>query len=169
MRQLALLFIEIYQRYLSPYKGFCCAYRAHTGCQSCSTLGYRAIRRYGVVDGLGVLRQRLHKCGVAYDRHHVPRPHRALRSQRGDCSPGCDVPCDGCDMPDIDCPRVGIPKGLCDAASCCDCGSCDCGDWRRDRKQKKSKREETYIPPRRNGGKPSENPEKWPEQDGSAR
>lgn len=159
MRQLTLFSIEIYKRYLSPYKGFHCAYRVHTGCQSCSTLGYRAIRRYGVVDGVALLRQRLRKCGVAYHRHHQPMPDRraALRSQRGDCDPGCDIPCDGCDMPDLDCPSFNLPKGICDAASCCDCGSCDCGDWRRDRKASKKDRkkdeQQIYIPPKRHRDK----------------
>jgi putative component of membrane protein insertase Oxa1/YidC/SpoIIIJ protein YidD len=148
MRQLALFSIEVYQRYLSPHKGFCCAYRAHTGRRSCSALGYRAIRRYGVVDGMAVLRQRLRKCGVVHRRHHMQRQRGALRSQRGDCDPGCDASCDGCDTPDIDCPGLSLPKGLCDAASCCDCGSCDCGDWRNERKRKKDE-QQVYIPPTR--------------------
>lgn len=148
MRQLALFSIEIYKRYLSPYKGFCCAYRVHTGCQSCSTLGFRAIRRYGVVDGIGVLRKRLHRCGLAYQRQHAPRPRGALRSQRGDCDPGCVMPCEGCDMPSIDCPSCDLPKGLCNATSCCDCGSCDCGDWGKDRKRKHEE-DQVYIPPLR--------------------
>lgn len=144
MRQLALFSIEIYQRYLSPYKGFCCAYRAHTGCRSCSTLGHRAIRRYGVVDGIAILRKRLQKCGVACQRQHAPRQRGALRSQRGDCDPGCG----GCDLPSIDCPSCNLPNGFCDAASCCDCGSCDCGDWRQGRQRKKEE-DQVYIPPLR--------------------
>ena len=38
MRALALVAIGAYQRYVSPYKGFCCAYRAHTSRASCSAL-----------------------------------------------------------------------------------------------------------------------------------
>ena len=52
LRCLALCAITFYQRCLSPAKGFSCAYRFHTGCQSCSVLGYRAIRRFGVWRGL---------------------------------------------------------------------------------------------------------------------
>ncbi|MDQ1813775.1 membrane protein insertion efficiency factor YidD [Massilia sp. CCM 9210] len=54
MKTLALSAIGFYQRHLSPYKGFRCAYCAYTGNASCSALGARAIRRYGVWDGLGV-------------------------------------------------------------------------------------------------------------------
>jgi putative component of membrane protein insertase Oxa1/YidC/SpoIIIJ protein YidD len=83
MKHFALALIRLYQRYLSPYKGFCCAYRTHTGCASCSTLGFRAIRRYGVTDGMAVLKKRLHRCGVAYRRFAVTPPLRS--KQAGFC------------------------------------------------------------------------------------
>jgi putative component of membrane protein insertase Oxa1/YidC/SpoIIIJ protein YidD len=135
MRTLLLAAIAAYQHYLSPHKGFCCAYRVHTGRQSCSALGFRAVRRYGVLTGLGILRRRVFLCGVAHRRYSPPhkRPHR---SQRGDC----DLPCDlNCDLPGSDaCSSLG------DVANGCDCGSCD---WP-DRKRKKSDEEKyMYIPP----------------------
>jgi putative component of membrane protein insertase Oxa1/YidC/SpoIIIJ protein YidD len=52
VKTLLLTLIRLYQRHVSPRKGFACAYRVHTGCASCSHLGYRAIRRYGVWQGL---------------------------------------------------------------------------------------------------------------------
>ena len=48
LRALALRAIGLYQRHLSPRKGFACAYRARTGGASCSELGFRAIRRFGL-------------------------------------------------------------------------------------------------------------------------
>ncbi len=36
MQRLVLWAIEVYQRHLSPRKGFSCAYRCHTGHASCS-------------------------------------------------------------------------------------------------------------------------------------
>ena len=102
MKALALWAIRLYQRTISPRKGFCCAYRAHTGHASCSALGYRAIRRFGVLDGMTVLRSRLYKCGLAHRRYTRPLVP-LLPGQRGfidcDCGPGpceCDLPCD-CD------------------------------------------------------------------------
>jgi putative component of membrane protein insertase Oxa1/YidC/SpoIIIJ protein YidD len=80
---MALAAIRFYQRFLSPYKGFTCAYHAHTGCASCSALGLRAIRRYGVKDGIGVLQMRLYRCGVAYRRFAVVAPLRS--KQAGFC------------------------------------------------------------------------------------
>ena len=69
MRAIALPAIQLYKRHLSPYKGFCCAYRSHLGRFSCSTLGFRAIRMYGVIKGIAVLRQRLKRCGVVHRRY----------------------------------------------------------------------------------------------------
>ena len=116
-RRFALAAIRAYQRYLSPHKGFSCAYRCTTGRASCSMLGYRAIRRHGVHAGLAILRMRTHRCGVAAARHRATarRPHRL---QRGDCDLGCDAG------------SWDICSGIVDGVSCCDCGSCD---WRRKR------------------------------------
>ena len=137
MRRLAISLIQAYKRFVSPYKGFGCAYRLHCGRASCSSLGIRAIRRYGVWKGLGVLSERTSRCGVAYQRYgsKVFRPHL---SQRGDCDLGCDGIGD-CDFPS----GKSLLRG-CDIASCCDCGNCD---WRRDRKRK-DREGAVYLPPK---------------------
>lgn len=126
MKKLALILIAFYQRHLSPHKGFCCAYRQHTGHASCSELGRRSIRRHGLLKGLRILRRRLVLCGVAHRRYSpsVPRPPAA---QRGDCDLNCcDVPTDGacghchgfdsCHGFDGNC-RPHVLDG-CDACSC---------------------------------------------------
>ena len=97
MRGLVILAIRAYQRFVSPYKGFSCAYRVHTGRCSCSEFGRRAVERKGVFTGLLLIDARLQRCGSV---------HR-LRSQQGvidcDCGPdmgdACDCAdaCDGCD------------------------------------------------------------------------
>lgn len=123
MKQLALAAIRLYQHHLSPRKGFCCAYRCHTGHASCSQLGYRSIRRFGLGRGLLLLRQRLVKCGIAHRRHAL-RPGAAFRQQAGFCDLSCDLPCDGdcspCDLigewgssrkNDQDEPPIHIPPG----------------------------------------------------------
>ena len=135
MRQLALATITAYQRYLSPYKGFCCAYRIHTGRASCSAIGYRVIRRYGVFAGVALLRRRTYLCGVAHRRYSpaCQRPHRA---QRGDCDLGCDLPCNF----NVDLPSSKTCSSLSDFSSCCDCGGCDGSD-----KKRKSRSPEEYI------------------------
>lgn len=105
MRAFFLAVIRFYQRFISPRKGFRCAYHAHTGRQSCSHLGFRAVRRYGALAGAVVLRQRLYLCGVAH-RRYAPLHRRPPLAQRGDCDIGCELPCDilgncgGCDWPE---------------------------------------------------------------------
>jgi uncharacterized protein len=112
MKRFALLAIRGYQRYFSPYKGFRCAYGLHTGRCTCSGLGYRAIRRYGVIDGISVLRERLTRCGQVH-RARCPKPH-ALSRQAGVCDVGC-IDVGGCDAPS--------GSTVCNVCSCLDCGS----------------------------------------------
>lgn len=118
LTRLLLDFIQFYQRFISPHKGFGCAYRVCTGGASCSELGYRAVRRFGVWRGLGVLDARLARCGAAARLMHVPR-YRP-RGQAGDCDLGCDFG---------------------------DVGHCiDCGDWRRRKRDPDGKRKAPRVP-----------------------
>lgn len=143
MKSLALALIRSYQKHISPRKGYCCSYRAHTGCCSCSALGYRAIRMKGLIRGLAILRERLYLCGVAH-RRYGPKRIRPPRKQRGDCDFGCiDLPIDG------DCGGGGKGKpSFCEAARCLESLSCD---WpSKDKKGRKGKSEEdVHLPPKK--------------------
>jgi uncharacterized protein len=143
-RSFCLWAIHLYQRHISPHKGFSCAYRVHTGRSSCSALGARAIRRFGVFPGIKMLQNRLHRCGVSH-RRYAPPSMRPPSRQRGDCDVGCDLPCDsGCDGPS--------GKGLsrwCDLADCADACSCD---WPQRKNRKKD--QDIYIPPKRSVRQP---------------
>ncbi len=134
MRWLVIAMILAYKRVLSPWKGFACAYRVRTGRESCSTLGLRSVRRFGVVKGLLVLRERTHRCGVAFRRSHQQLGRPPI-SQRGDCDLGCSAPCDaGCDLPS--------GKSLSWVG---DCASCD---WSHSKRRKSDERENyVYLPP----------------------
>ena len=137
-RALLLAAIRGYKRHLSPHKGFACACRVHLGAASCSTLGLRAISRYGAWRGLGVLRMRLEQC------HQVAQDHRggafvARAAQAGFVD--CDVPCDAScvELPSCDACSLGE---ACKLASCLDCGDVgDCG-WFGSTRQ-------ADVPPRR--------------------
>lgn len=153
MRVLLLALIRFYKRFISPHKGYGCSYRIYTGRASCSTLGYRAIRRHGAWAGLGLLQQRCRLCGVA-QRRYAP-VYRRPAAQRGDCDPGCGG--DGCDLPGCDLPDCDLrPRGcrgafdILDILDCCDIGDCGSGqgDRRRERKRKK-KDAGTRLPPRK--------------------
>jgi putative component of membrane protein insertase Oxa1/YidC/SpoIIIJ protein YidD len=152
MRSALLFMIRVYQRLVSPHKDFSCAYRVHTGRASCSVLGYRAVRRHGVFKGLGLIRERTFRCGVAHRRYHGRcKLHAAPLAQRGICDAGCDLPCDvpSCELPsgDLPCGRTIKDAALetCDCLS--NCGSCDGGSGRRERKRRAQQRD-VHIPPR---------------------
>ena len=129
MKFFILLVINFYKERISPCKGFSCAYRVYTGHASCSTLGYRAILRYGVWHGLKILRQRLVKCGVAHRRYLGLS--MTFRKQAGYCDIPCDLHCH-----DLSC--------LGDLLS--GCNPCDCGDWLTSKKNRHDE-EVIYIPP----------------------
>ncbi len=128
MKALALAAIRFYQRFLSPYKGFRCAYAAYTSDASCSALGDRAIRRFGVWDGLAVLDRRLARCGTAHRIAHPARP-APLQRQAGDCDIGG---CDGIGCDDLPSGKSSANCVSSAAEGALDCLSCDC-DWRRRR------------------------------------
>ena len=90
---MALAAIRFYKRHVSPHKGFSCAYRVHVGACSCSTLGLRAISRYGAWRGLGVLKLRLGQCRLAAEELRRAPRLVAPRGQGGFID--CDIPCDG--------------------------------------------------------------------------
>lgn len=97
----ALLAIRAYQRYLSPLKGYACAFRVLTGRDSCSAYGYRAIKRFGLLRGLALLRRRLQACSQHLHAHRAATPAKRYvtarhRAQAGDC----DLPC-ACDAIDL--------------------------------------------------------------------
>lgn len=117
LARLSLRAIRGYQHYLSPHKGFCCAYRCATGRDGCSAHGYRVIERFGLIAGLALLRRRLRLCGETH-RRRATVPNPVLYYQRGDCDPGCDAGC----IPDFSCDKT------CDL--CSGCGG-DCGNPRR--------------------------------------
>lgn len=125
MKALALAAIRGYQRFLSPLKGFSCAFRVFTGADGCSAYGYRVIERFGVRRGLGLLDRRLALCGHVHRRLPAPAaapPHPRRRRQRGFCEPSCDVV--ACDLG-----ACGHGAGHC---PCSACDVCDCAgarDW----------------------------------------
>lgn len=145
MRSAALFAIELYQRYLSPHKGYCCAYRIYTGSASCSVLGYRAIRRFGLWDGLALLRERLALCGVAYRRWRAriraPRERARLVAprERGFVDGLCDVTM--C-IPD----PGDLANAACDMSSSCGGSPCDVLDCSNGRGKKNPGRDQAHLP-----------------------
>lgn len=66
LKSKSLRLIEYYQTYVSPKKGFLCAYGVlHQDEPSCSEYGKQAIQEYGLVKGAFLIRKQFKKCGEA--------------------------------------------------------------------------------------------------------
>lgn len=109
-----------YQRFISPYKGFCCAFRHQTGRHSCSEYARRLVSRRGALALLHGLPRQFARCKAAYAtiaaQQREDDDERLARNRRlwldycyCDCAP-CDVP---------------VPRS-CDSPIDCDVGPCDC-------------------------------------------
>ena len=135
---LACWLIGVYQRYLSPYKGFRCAYRVrHCRRASCSQFARRAIERLGVLPGMRLLSRRFDKCRHAKQvlDYATPRPQEKKQEREtassstswADCASGCDpgLPFAACDGAGWVASAAGdAVSGLGDVAAC-DVGCCD--------------------------------------------
>lgn len=154
MRLLLMAAIRAYQRHISPHKGFACAYRVHTGAASCSSLGWRVLRRHGVLKGLALISERTRRCGQVHRQHHRPQadvasPRPLAQGPWGQGQRGvCDLPCDGvgdgaCDLPDR-CSGANAWR-LLEVCDCCQC------DWPRrgEGRSRPARRSRPAPPPRR--------------------
>ncbi|MCC7294109.1 MAG: membrane protein insertion efficiency factor YidD [Phycisphaerales bacterium] len=141
MRHLLAMLITLYQRWISPMKGFRCAYRAVTGGPSCSNVIRADLLREGVWRALPLARTQFRRCRQAYaslqmsdvrppaslndaPRHVDPAPRHAPATVRKKSPKDCsdDVCCAAAELP---C-DVGIPETACDRIvesgdiCCCD-------------------------------------------------
>ncbi len=66
--KMAALGIGWYQRFLSPWKGYRCAYARVYSADSCSEYGRRAVREAGLARGFLMIAQRLQDCQQAGER-----------------------------------------------------------------------------------------------------
>jgi putative component of membrane protein insertase Oxa1/YidC/SpoIIIJ protein YidD len=117
---LVLRAIRAYRRYISPYKGFCCAYHSITGRLTCSQFADWAIEKHGTVHGLRLTFRRMRRCSYVYSQHQsfIQRSNLfggRLRHQSGHC----DLPVEGCHGVDT--------TNLADCA--CNCLPSPCDFW----------------------------------------
>lgn len=121
MRHFLIFLITLYQKHLSPHKGFKCAYACYHRSLSCSAMVKNIIAEHGLTTGWPLIKQQFANCHLAYqlleterekqERERRERRRRHNRQQRdcfskedrcdcalelGDCLP--DLPCNGCDV-----------------------------------------------------------------------
>jgi putative component of membrane protein insertase Oxa1/YidC/SpoIIIJ protein YidD len=127
--KLAISAISLYQRFISPHKGFSCAYRVLYGGESCSQFFKRSIATEGLLVAIVNRRDRFAACHEANQiLHHQILHHQILPSQTNDPeekdekTPQRNYDCVACpDLAELSC-------NLIDCASA-DCRPIDCSHW----------------------------------------
>ena len=128
--RLVLAAIAVYQRRISPHKGYGCAYRLKHGGSGCSGVGRRLIRRYGLLKGWRVLQKRFERC----------RAENLRRRARGDCVPDiADCAPDVLHLPETCGDSAACKSRFCSSADCAleFCNCCDVFDFGRSKRKKR--------------------------------
>ena len=99
--------IRLYQRYISPYKGFRCGFALINNTCSCSAFAQRAIAKHGTYAGWKLAKHRMKRCGqaVALYQKRLKKGHLHLknskRPNKGKKEDMCDLPFYVCDCADL--------------------------------------------------------------------
>ncbi|OYD52425.1 membrane protein insertion efficiency factor YidD [Thauera humireducens] len=88
--------ITAYQRFISPHKGFVCAFRVHHGGQSCSAHAKVAFQQHGLVVGWRQMRRRFVLCAQAAEEIRQSKSGKDASGRKADyCAEGA---CLGCSL-----------------------------------------------------------------------
>jgi len=112
--------IGLYQKYLSPRKGYRCAYSLEHGGSGCSGAVLNILETHGLFRGWSLIKHRFHECSEAAEK-------RKKRKKEGSGScPDCSTVDNACEGANC---GLGCANGAkkCDLPDMPDCGSCDCG------------------------------------------
>jgi putative component of membrane protein insertase Oxa1/YidC/SpoIIIJ protein YidD len=109
-RTLAAFLITLYQTYISPYKGFCCAYAMLYKELSCSAFGKAVIEQKGILRGIVLLWKRLQDCRNAALLLSIQAPLLVIQ----------DDGCKSCGQ------ATGLGGGQC-CSGCLEGGAAGCG------------------------------------------
>lgn len=113
LNKLALFGIECYQMYISPRKGYRCAYAVEYGGPGCSGAIKEIIQKNGIFKGKPLIQERFQNCREANKKRK-----KNYLANVGDCINPCD-----CDLPSAT--SCEVPSCDCEASSC-EVSSCDC-------------------------------------------
>ncbi len=117
IQEILIFVIRLYQKYISPYKGFQCAHACLYNDASCSDAVITIIESNGLIMSLDKIKARFKACREAYlilsqkNMNHKDKPNKKNKNNWYDCcdpSPACDMAeCVSgrkhCDLPDLPC------------------------------------------------------------------
>ena len=66
---LCVTVIRLYQRHVSPYKGFSCAHRVLCGGLSCSAYALEQFQNKGPLEAYRLTRARMRECSAVYQKY----------------------------------------------------------------------------------------------------
>lgn len=121
MNKLSLYIIKFYQRYISPKKGYCCAYGSLYNDGSCSEIVSSIIKEKGLISGWSHIKNQFILCSEAYEIIKKENKDKVKKKKKD--NDWCH-PLDACDV--FTC--IPVPKSWCKgnpADSSCDL-PCDC-------------------------------------------
>ncbi|MBC7502449.1 MAG: membrane protein insertion efficiency factor YidD [Herminiimonas sp.] len=107
LRHAGIALIGAYQRYLSPRKGYRCAYGVLYQDGTCSSVGKNPIRTHGLLGFFRLMPRQFEACKAAAATLQESAEERPARrkgtTDHGECA--CDLAESGCDA--IECGRCG--------------------------------------------------------------
>jgi len=107
LSRVSIAAINFYQHYISPHKGYCCAYRVYTGENSCSQYAKTVINEHGLLNAFPLIKEQFERCAFAAQNLEKEREEKKKKSDTevlGDYA--CDLGCHTLDCLSI----VPIPK-----------------------------------------------------------
>ncbi len=138
LSNIALGGIWAYQRYLSPRKGYRCAYSVAHGGTGCSGYAKHAIREAGLWRAIPAIRARFRDCRLAYetllnertDERAKTKHQTNQRNRNRKCGKNCrDASCygaEGCTLLPGACAGAGARSvGAAGSSKFCDINPCD--------------------------------------------
>ena len=96
MKYVSVALIKAYQKYISPYKGYSCAYRILYGGESCSEYVKNTILQQGTLEALILSRQRFNRCqeaNIILNSRLMSATHKNCNEPQDFCIP---EPIQGC-------------------------------------------------------------------------
>ncbi|RLA84354.1 MAG: hypothetical protein DRG78_01690 [Epsilonproteobacteria bacterium] len=90
----SIFFIEIYQKYLSPHKGYCCAYRVYHSDVSCSDYAKNTISHNGFFKSLSKIKERFKDCKKA--SNYIQNEYKDSSKKKNEVQPGKFEECGRC-------------------------------------------------------------------------
>ena len=89
----AIISINLYQKYISPHKGYCCAYKVHHNDVSCSQFAKLTIKDIGLLKSISKILNRFKECK---DSNNYIQNEYEINQKKEEFKPGKGEQCGQC-------------------------------------------------------------------------